>query len=117
MSLGYELFTWNTAVHNKVWNIKDDLTWYKGDHKFLFGLNYEHQMADNQYMRNGTGYYRYASVDDFINGAAPEIVCLTYGYNGESKPAARINSNNFGLRKELQADLWFPPRPACLRQR
>ena len=97
MSLGYELFTWNTAVHNKVWNIKDDLTWYKGDHKFLFGLNYEHQMADNQYMRNGTGYYRYASVDDFINGAAPEIVCLTYGYNGESKPAARINSNNFGL--------------------
>lgn len=97
MSLGYELFTWNNAVHNTVWNIKDDLTWYRGNHKMTFGAMYEHQMADNQYMRNGAGYYRYASVDDFINGAAPEIVCLTYGYNGEKSPAARINSNNFGI--------------------
>ena len=33
-------------------------------------------------MRNGTGYYRYSRLDDFINGAAPEIVNLTYGYDG-----------------------------------
>ena len=97
MALGYELFTWNNAVHNTIWNVKDDITYYKGNHKITGGISFEHQMADNQYMRNGTGYYRYASVDDFINGAAPEIVCLTYGYDGESKPAARVQFNKAGI--------------------
>lgn len=93
ISLGYELFTWNNAVHNNVWNIKDELTYYLGNHKIVGGLSYEYKMADNQYMRNGTGYYRYTSLDDFINGAAPEIVDLTYGYDGETKPAARVRTN------------------------
>ena len=97
MSLGYELFTWNNAVHNTVWNIKDDVTYYLNKHKFMAGISYEHQMADNQYMRNGTGYYRYASIDDFLNGAAPEVVCLTYGYGGETSPAARVQYNKLGL--------------------
>ena len=90
ISFGEELFTYNNAVHNTVWNIKDDVTYYAGNHKIMVGLNYEHQMADNQYLRNGTGYYRYTSLDDFIQGAAPEIVCLTYGYNGENEPASRV---------------------------
>ena len=97
MALGYELFTWNNAVHNTIWNIKDDATYYLGEHKITGGLSFEHQIADNQYMRNGTGYYRYSSVDDFISGAAPEIVCLTYGYNGESSPAARVQFNKGGI--------------------
>ena len=97
MALGYELFTWNNAVHNTIWNVKDDVTYYLGKHKITAGLNFEHQMADNQYMRNGTGYYRYNSVDDFISGATPEVVCLTYGYDGESKPAARVQFNKAGI--------------------
>ena len=97
MALGYELFTWNNAVHNTIWNIRDDVTWYYGNHKFMGGLTFEHQMADNQYMRNGTGYYRYNSVDDFISGAIPEVVCLTYGYGSETKPAARVQFNKAGL--------------------
>ncbi len=97
MALGYELFTWNNAVHNTIWNLRDDVTWYYGNHKFMGGLTFEHQMADNQYMRNGTGYYRYNSVDDFISGAIPEVVCLTYGYGSETKPAARVQFNKAGL--------------------
>ena len=97
MALGYELFTWNNAVHNTVWNVKDDVTYYLGKHKIMAGINYEHQMADNQYMRNGTGYYRYKSLDDFLNQATPEVVCLTYGYDGETKPAARVQSNKLGI--------------------
>ena len=96
MALGLELFTWNNAVHNTIWNIKDDLTYYMGAHKIMAGITFEHQMADNQYMRNGTGYYRYNSMEDFMYGAAPEIVCLTYGYDGESKPAARVQFNRPG---------------------
>ena len=97
MALGYELFTWNNAVHNTVANVKDDLTWYLGKHKITGGINFEYQMADNQYMRNGTGYYRYNSVSDFINGATPEVVCLTYGYDGEKNPAARVQFYKAGI--------------------
>lgn len=97
IALGYELFTWNNGVHNTHLSIKDDLTYYAGDHKFTAGLNYEYQMADNSYMRNGTGYYRYNSLDDFINGAAPEVVCLTYGYDGEANPAARVRFHKAGV--------------------
>ena len=97
MALGYELFTWNNGVHNNVATIKDDLTYYEGNHKATFGLSYEYQMADNSYMRNGTGYYRYNSLDDFLNEKAPSIVCLTYGYDGESNPAARVRFNKLGV--------------------
>ncbi len=97
MALGYELFTWNNGVHNNVLNIKDDLTYYHGNHKIVGGVSYEYQMADNSYMRNGTGYYRYNTLDDFLNSAAPAIVCLTYGYDGEENPAARVRFNKLGV--------------------
>ena len=97
ISLGYELFTWNNAVHNNVLNIKDELTRYLGNHKIVGGVAYEYKMADNAYMRNGTGYYRYSSLDDFLNEGTPEIVNLTYGYDGESNPAARIRTNKIGV--------------------
>lgn len=97
MALGYELFTWNNAVHNNILNIKDDLTYFVGNHKIMAGVSYEHQMADNQYMRNGTGYYRYRSLQDFMNGATPEVVCLTYGYGGETSPVARVQFSQLGF--------------------
>ena len=105
MSLGYELFTWNNAVHNTVWNIKDDATYYFGSHKLMAGVVFEHQMADNQYMRNGSGYYRYKSLSDFLNGATPQIVNLTYGYDGESSPAARVQFNRPGIYAQDEWDI------------
>ena len=108
MALGYELFTWNNAVHNTIWNIKDDLTYYFGNHKIMGGLSFEHQMADNQYMRNGTGYYRYIwedgmTVDELFN-QTPEVFCLTYGYDGEAKPAARVQFNKLGIYAQDEWD-------------
>ena len=97
MALGYELFTYNNGVHNTVWNIKDDVTYYAGSHKIMAGVSYEHQMADNAYMRNGTGYYRYSNLNDFLSGAIPEVVAITYGYDGETDPAARVTFGKLGV--------------------
>ncbi len=97
MSLGYELFTHNNAVRNTVLTIKDDLTYYLGDHKITAGLSYEYQMALNSYMRNGSGYYRYKSLEDFLEFRAPETVAITYGYDGELNPAARVQFHQAGL--------------------
>ncbi len=105
ISAGYELFTWNNGVHNTVINAKDDITYFTGNHKITAGISYEYQMADNSYMRNGTGYYRYASLDDFLNQRAPESVCLTYGYGGEENPAARVRYHQIGAYAQ---DDWTP---------
>ena len=90
MSLGYELFSYNNRVQNKITTITDNFTYYAGAHKITAGFSFEHQLANNSYMRGGTGYYRYRSLDDFLNGAAPETVGLAYGYNGEANPNAEV---------------------------
>ena len=97
MSLGYELFSYNNHVRNKILTINDNFTYYLGNHKLTGGLNFEHQLAENSYMRQGTGYYRYASMEDFMSGAAPVGVALAYGYDGELEPVAKVRFNQFGL--------------------
>ena len=105
MAAGYELFTWNNGVHNQVLTVKDDITYYTGSHKITGGISYEYQMADNSYMRNGTGYYRYNSLEDFLSGAVPETVALTYGYDGETSPAARVRYSKVALYGQEE---WSP---------
>lgn len=97
MSLGYELFTFNNGVKNNVFTVTDNFTYYLGNHKITAGLSFEHQKVSNAYMRNGTGYYRYRSLDEFLSGAAPEAFALTYGYNGQKDPAAEVSFNQIGL--------------------
>ena len=120
-SLGYELFTYNNGVLNNVLNIQDNVTLYLGAHTVTAGLSFENQNARNSYMRNGTGYYRFASAEDFLKGNLPISFAFTYGNNGETNPAGVIDYNqyaayvqdewnitprfklNYGLRADLLA--------------
>ena len=95
-SLGYELFTYNNSVKNTILNVQDNLTFYLGSHTLTAGASYEHQMARNSYMRNGTGYYRFASADDFLQGKLPLSFVFTYGNNGDTNPAGYINYDQYG---------------------
>ena len=97
MTLGYEIFTYNNRVQNKILTINDNFTYYMGNHKLTAGFSFEHQKALNNYMRQGTGYYRYASMEDFMDGAAPIGVALTTGNNGEENPSSQVVFNQIGL--------------------
>ena len=105
ISAGYELFTYNNGVHNKITTITDNFTYYLGKHKLTAGISYEHQFANNAYMRNGTAYYRYNSLDDFLNGAAPESFAITYGFNGNKNPNAQVTFNQLGLYAQDEWDV------------
>lgn len=105
MSFGYELFTWNNGVHNNIFTLSDNLTWSLQDHRLMAGFRVEHQMADNSYMRSGTGFYRYSSLDDFLNKATPEAFALTYGYGGEENPAAEVKFNQYGIYVQDEWDV------------
>lgn len=106
-SLGYELFTYNNGVLNKNLQIQDDFTLYLGSHTLTAGVRFEMMDALNSYMRNGTGYYRYASAEDFLNGALPLSFCLTYGYEGNEKPAGEVKYNQYAAYVQ---DEWKPAR-------
>ena len=80
-SFGYELFTYKNGVTNKVWNVTDNFTYSLGAHKITAGINFEYMFAENSYIRNGTGYYRYASIDDFLNGNVPLSFHLKYAWD------------------------------------
>jgi len=97
ISAGYELFTWNNAVNNNTLTIFNNLTYYADKHKIVAGVSFERQLANNSFMRNGRGYYRYASMEDFLNQAAPRDFALTYGYDGELNPAAEVAFNQLGI--------------------
>lgn len=95
ISLGYEPFSWNNHHINNVLTAKDDLRYYIGEHKLMLGISFESQVLYDSYMRNGYGYYRYDSVDDFLNRGTPNAVCLTYGYDGNTNPGAYLKFNNY----------------------
>ncbi len=107
MSAGYELFTWNNGVKNQVITATDNYTFYLNAHTLTAGASFEYQMADNNYMRNGTGYYRYKSMSDFLSGAAPVDFALTYGANGELVPSNAVKFNQIGAYVQ---DEWSPVR-------
>ena len=94
-SLGHEIFTYNNGVLNNVLNIQDNFTFYLGTHTVTAGVSFENQNARNSYMRSGTGTYRFASAEDFLNGNLPISFALTYGNNGVSNPAGVVDYNQY----------------------
>jgi hypothetical protein len=103
MSFGYELFSFDNDVKNNVFTFTDNFTHYFGKHTVTAGLSYDQLYFGNSYKRYGTSYYRYASMDDFINGAAPTTFGLTYPYQGSGDGYAELN---FGLGAAYVQDEW-----------
>jgi Carboxypeptidase regulatory-like domain len=103
MSFGYELFTYHNNVVNKTLSFADNLTWNLTGHTLTGGIAFDRLFFLNSYIREGTSYYRYASVDDFINGADPTGFGVTYGYNGNDAPGSQVT---FGLGALYAQDEW-----------
>jgi hypothetical protein len=103
MSFGYELFTHNTDVTNNTLNFTDNVNIYLGKHKLTSGISFNYLNFKNTYMRYGLGYYRYASMEDFINNQKPIAFGLTYGYNGTDIPAFQLD---FGMGALFVQDEW-----------
>jgi len=98
ITAGYELFTKNNDMLNNNFGFVNNFTLLTGKHTFTFGASFDVQKFGNNYVRLGTSYYRYATVEDFLKTGTPDEVApimfgLTYPYEGMD-PYARTN---FGL--------------------
>jgi hypothetical protein len=103
MSFGYELFSYNNNVINKTFSVTDNLTFNFNKHTVTAGLSYDRMYFFNSYIREGTSYYRYSSVNAFITGADPTGFGVTYGYNGNDAPGAELT---FGFGGLYAQDEW-----------
>ncbi len=105
ISFGTELFSYNNDVINDNFSFINNLTYSEGKHAITGGIAFELQKFGNSFVRNGTSYYRYASVEDFLttgtpNEVAPIQFALTYPYEGQ-ETYARVN---FGLASAYVQD-------------
>lgn len=92
MNFGYEIFSYGNRVLNNTFSISDDFTWNLGKHTLLAGLGYDNIYVFNNYIREGTSYYRYDSMEAFMNNnAKPSAFGVTYGYNGEDPKGVELS--------------------------
>lgn len=103
MSFGTELFTPGNDVENNVLSFVNNTNITLKNHYITAGASFERQYFMNSYLRYAYGYYRYASMDDFINNAKPTSFGLTYGYNGNDAPGAELA---FGMAAVYGQDEW-----------
>lgn len=103
MSFGYELFTYRNQVENNTFSIVDNLTLNLNKHTITAGFAYDNIYVNNTYIREGTSYYRFASLDDFINNAKPTGFGITYGYGGADPKGVEMS---FGLGSLYLQDEW-----------
>lgn len=103
MTFGYELFSYNNDVTNKTLSFTNNTTINLNNHTVTVGGSFDRLFFRNSYIREGTSYYRYNSVDDFINEASPIGFGITYGYDGNDAPGAELT---FGLAALYAQDEW-----------
>ena len=120
MSFGYELFSYNNDVKNNTLTIKDNLTFSLGDHNITVGAGYDQLYFKNNYMREGTSYYRYDyngtkdpatgityadGMEAFYAGATPTAFAIQYAYNAGEMPGVELT---FGMASLYAQDEWKP---------
>lgn len=98
MSFGYELFSFRNEVLNDVFTLTNNATFSKGIHNFTAGFSFDYLTFGNSFRRYGTSYYKYGSIEDFLNDRQPIAFAKTYSVlpNGR-EPYAELNFGLAGL--------------------
>ncbi|HQU59630.1 MAG TPA: TonB-dependent receptor, partial [Saprospiraceae bacterium] len=100
--MGSEQFSTANALDQDIFTITDNFKIYSGDHTFTIGTHNEFYSIYNLFIGQNYGTYRFASIDDFINGA-PAIeydrsYSLVDDLTGDgSAAAADFNAMQLGL--------------------
>jgi hypothetical protein len=108
-SFGYEPFTYGNKRDVTVLSITDQLHWKQRKNLWIAGLQADYSKTKNSYMPFGTGYYTYASWDDFATGKNPVDYALTYPINNQQEiPAYSFDYLN--LSAFIQQNMVFNDR-------
>lgn len=105
-AFGTDLFSYENKIDDKAFNIADNATFNLGKHTVTAGASFDYMTFENYFSdAGGPGYYRYASLQDFLDDKAPVHFALTYSF-GKDKldiPPAAANFAQLGFYAQ---DAW-----------
>lgn len=120
ISFGTDLFSYKNYIVDRAFNAAENITFNLGKHNVTFGGSFDHMEFQNSFTSgSGGGYYRYASLQDFLDKKAPVVFAVSYDPNnrlGINVPSAKFNqlgiylqdiwsvNNNFKLTYGLRVD-------------
>ncbi|CAN5347256.1 carboxypeptidase regulatory-like domain-containing protein [soil metagenome] len=77
-SFGYEPFSYGNLRDVTTYSYIDNITWNTGRNNIILGAQLDQSLTKNGFTPLGTSYYRFASWDDFKNGAKPLDFAQTF---------------------------------------
>ncbi len=81
-SFGTDLFSYENKIDDKAYNIADNVTLNLGKHSVTAGASYDYFEVQNFFSdAGGPSYYRFASLQDFLDNKQPSFFALTYSYD------------------------------------
>ncbi|WP_443943694.1 TonB-dependent receptor [Pedobacter sp. AW1-32] len=86
-TFGYEAFTYGNLRDVKGYTYSDDLTLALGKHNITLGAQAEFSTTKNGFQRFGTGFYTFASWNDFITNQRPLQYSVTYPLTADGTQA------------------------------
>ena len=97
ISFGTDLFSYENKIDDKAYNIADNVTLNLGKHTVTGGVSYDYFEIANYFSdAGGPSYYRYASLQDFLDNKAPSFFALTYSYDTKNPADIPPAAANFG---------------------
>lgn len=107
ISFGTDLFSYQNYIVDKAFNAAENVTFNLGKHNIVFGGSFDHMEFQNSFTSgSGGGYYRYASLQDFLDKKAPVVFAVSYDPNnrlGINVPSAKFNQIGIYLQDIFSA--------------
>ncbi|HEV7333182.1 MAG TPA: carboxypeptidase regulatory-like domain-containing protein [Flavisolibacter sp.] len=107
-SFGTDLFSYDNRIDDRALNFANNTTINLGTHVVTAGISYDRLSFENAFSDfGGPSYYRFASLQDFLEDKAPTVFAVTYGFgsNKSEIPPAAAKFAQLGLYLQ---DAWAP---------
>ena len=98
-SFGYEQYTYGNKLNTDVYQLNDNLTIYEGSHEITVGVQSSFKKYLNGFAPNYEGVYRFNSLQEFYNAAAPgstqKATTYTLAYTQPGDPFPLVGPKDF----------------------
>lgn len=98
-SFGTDLFSYKNSIKDVAYNVANNVTANLGKHVVTGGVSYEYMTFANSFASaGGPSYYRYNSLQDFLDDKAPSVFAVTYDPSNRTNiKAAEANFAQLGV--------------------
>lgn len=99
VTLGNEYSSMANNLDQDMFQVSDNLTWYKGDHTFTFGTHNEFYHFKNLFIQNAYGCYYFNGLDDLKNGVIDQYYYNTANteVTGDPRWAPQFGAGQLGF--------------------